>query len=402
MGTNDRYDRIAMLDQVIARVNMESHHPAYQTFMQKAYLLTTAPNCLCRAPELITMYIARMGDTYIVKRCPKTGHLHRPECESHGGISTAAQAFYSDDALAERADGKVTHNLAVPLSTIQQVTGITLGEAAAPQLPDVQRAKRSTMIPRGFLNLFWKEAGLHSWSPSVAGNGPPHRGSSDAQPCAKFQESVMNCEKALLQLTRPIDMRQFDDAQFLREPRLRMMQQAFHSMRQTTYTWAQQGILGEAQKQESDQQVRPADIAVFASATMQRPTLNQYQADRINHARHLIDLLLQCAKTVGHPCECGEEPGSEHQFCDLGGTTLGARGHIDSRGAWVYFMFEPLQDANHPINRITMLQTPRRKLGIPATLRLLPLREEQARERVLEMMELARWLLRQPAYSPAA
>ncbi len=197
-------------------------------------------------------------------------------------------------------------------------------------------------------------------------------------------------------------MRQFDDAQFLHEPRLRMMQQAFHSMRQTTYTWAQQGILGEAQKNESDQQVRPAHIAMFASATLQRATLNQYQADRIAHAHHLIDLLLQCVKTVGRPCESGEQPTGENQFCDLGGTTLDARGHIDHRGAWVYFMFEPLQDAHHPINRITMLQTPRRKLGIPATLRLLPLKEIQARERVLEMMELARWLLRQPAYSPPA
>lgn len=169
MGTNDRYDRIEVQDQVIARANMESQHQAYQVLMQKAYLAKTAPNCLCRAPEPIPMYIARMGDTYIVKRCPKTGHLHHPECESHGGISTAAQAIYSDDALAERADGKVTHNLAVPMSTIEQVIGITLDEAAAPPLPDVQRAKRSTMTLRGFLNLLWEEAGLHTWSPGMAG-----------------------------------------------------------------------------------------------------------------------------------------------------------------------------------------------------------------------------------------
>ncbi|MDD5336843.1 MAG: DUF1173 family protein, partial [Rhodoferax sp.] len=169
MGINDRYDRIAMLDQVIARANMEIHHQAYQALMQKAYLHKSTPNCLCRAPEPIPMYIARMGDTYIVKRCPKTGHLHHPECESHGGISTAAHAIYSDDALTERADGKVSHNLAVPLSTIEQVTGITLDEAAAPPLPDMQRTKRSTMTLRGFLNLLWEEAGLHTWSPGMAG-----------------------------------------------------------------------------------------------------------------------------------------------------------------------------------------------------------------------------------------
>ncbi len=81
---------------------------------------------------------------------------------------------------------------------------------------------------------------------------------------------------------------------------------------------------------------------------------------------------------------------------------INVRGHIDSQGAWVYSMFEPLRDAHNPISRIRMLQIPRRNLAIPATLRLLPLREEPARERALEIMELARWLLRQPAYSPAA
>ena len=217
-----------------------------------------------------------------------------------------------------------------------------------------------------------------------------------------LRSPIINHDKALLQQTSPIEMFLFDDAQFLKEPRLRMMQQAFHSMRQTTYTWAQQGILGESLKQDSDQQVRPADIAAFASATMQRPTLNQYQADRIMYARQLIERLIGCVKTMGQTCESDEKPQSEHRFCDLVGTTFGARGHIDHRGAWVYSRFEPLQDAHHPINRISMLQCTSQKMATPATLKLLPLHEGQSHDRVLEIMELARWLLRQPAYSPAA
>ncbi len=196
-------------------------------------------------------------------------------------------------------------------------------------------------------------------------------------------------------------MNRFDDAQFLGEPRLRMMQQAFHSMRQTTYTWAQQGLLGESLKQDSDQQVRPADIAVFASATMQRPTLNQYQADRIMYAKQIIEKLIETVKAMGHVCESDEKPQCAPQFCDLVGPTFGARGHVDHRGAWLYSRFEPLQDAHHPINRISMLQIEHQKMATPATLRLVPLREGQAHDRVLEIMELARWLLRQPAYSPA-
>ena len=34
---------------------MENHHQADQVLMQKAYLLKTAPNCLCRDPEPIPM-----------------------------------------------------------------------------------------------------------------------------------------------------------------------------------------------------------------------------------------------------------------------------------------------------------------------------------------------------------
>ena len=109
-----------------------------------------------------------MGDTYILKRCPKTGHLHYPESESDGGISTAAQAICSANALAERTDGKVVHNLAFSLSTIEQVTGITLA-AAPPPRSDGPRAKRKTMTLRGFLNLLWDEPGLHASSQGTAG-----------------------------------------------------------------------------------------------------------------------------------------------------------------------------------------------------------------------------------------
>lgn len=208
-------------------------------------------------------------------------------------------------------------------------------------------------------------------------------------------------DSALLKQTTAIEMRQFDDAQFLNEPRLSMMQKAFHSMRQTTYAWAQQGILGETQKQESDQQVRPAIMASFASATMQRPTLNQYQMDRITYARNIIEQLVKTVKTLGQPGGGDETPESAYEFCDLGGSTLGVRGHIDSRGAWIYSTFEPMQDVHHAISRISTIQTLHRKMATPATLRILPLHSRQAQDRAIEIMELARWALRQPVYSPA-
>lgn len=165
----DRYNRVRLGERVVSRGMADSDSAQWQRLLQTAYVARNPPECLCVAPA-IPMYIARLGDTYVLKRRPKTGHLHHGECESHGGISKAANDLYTQEAIVERPDGKVNHSLSVPLSTIEHMdASVSLDEAAAPPRPERTTTKRPSMTLRGFLNLLWEEAGLASWAPGMMG-----------------------------------------------------------------------------------------------------------------------------------------------------------------------------------------------------------------------------------------
>ena len=123
---------VRIADQVLSRGLAESDASLWQRSLQGAYVAGLVPECLC-SPAPVPMYIARLGDTYMLKRRPKTGHLHHADCESHGGISDAAFRLYTAEAISERPDGKVVHTLSVPLTTVEHVNPEhTLDEVAAP------------------------------------------------------------------------------------------------------------------------------------------------------------------------------------------------------------------------------------------------------------------------------
>ncbi len=167
-AASKRQPSVRIADQVLSRGLAESDASLWQRSLQGAYVAGLVPECLC-SPAPVPMYIARLGDTYVLKRRPKTGHLHHADCESHGGISDAAFRLYTAEAISERPDGKVAHTLSVPLTTVEHVNPEhTLDEVAAPPRPDTA-ARRPTMTLRGFMNLLWEEAGLCNWSPGMLG-----------------------------------------------------------------------------------------------------------------------------------------------------------------------------------------------------------------------------------------
>lgn len=166
----EKFNRVRFGDLEVSRSVADTDSGLWQKYLQRAYVNKAVPPlCLCQPQDPVAMYIARLGDTHVLKRCPKTGHLHHSECESHGGISKAAHSLYTDEAILERADGKVNHNLSVPLSTIEHLGETSMDEAAAPPRPLSPSAKRPSMTLRGLLNLLWEEAGLASWSPGMRG-----------------------------------------------------------------------------------------------------------------------------------------------------------------------------------------------------------------------------------------
>ncbi|CAM8641710.1 Protein of unknown function DUF1173 [Comamonadaceae bacterium] len=166
----EKFNRVRFGDLDVNRTVADSDPGLWQQYLQRAYVSKVIPPmCLCQTQEPVAMYIARLGDAYVLKRRPKTGHMHHSECESHGGISRAANDLYTDEAIIERADGKVDHTLSVPLSTIEHMGESSMDEAAAPPRPQTASPKRPAMTLRGFLNLLWEEAGLASWAPGMRG-----------------------------------------------------------------------------------------------------------------------------------------------------------------------------------------------------------------------------------------
>ena len=68
-----------------------------------------------------------------------------------------------------------------------------------------------------------------------------------------------------------VNIELFDDAQFLREPRLRLLQQAFHSLRRSKQHWAEIGVMGAAGEKTVNPHWRMAEA--LANANLQRATL---------------------------------------------------------------------------------------------------------------------------------
>jgi hypothetical protein len=69
--------RFKLADQVI-----EETAPDLQGTLANAYRKRIRPLCLCKEGGL-SMYIAHVGDQYIVKRMPMSGGEHDPACPSY-------------------------------------------------------------------------------------------------------------------------------------------------------------------------------------------------------------------------------------------------------------------------------------------------------------------------------
>lgn len=57
-------------------------HPDFQAMAAVAHRQHMRPLCLCKAPGL-EMYVASIGERYILKRMPETGSQHAMTCASY-------------------------------------------------------------------------------------------------------------------------------------------------------------------------------------------------------------------------------------------------------------------------------------------------------------------------------
>ncbi len=152
----------------IGGMHFEMVTPAFAQAVADAHAAHQRVRCLC-LPEGggVPMYVARLGEGFIVKRMPETGSLHAAQCPSYeppaefSGLGQVLGSAIKEDP----ASGSTTLLLDFALSN-------AAGRSAGP-IPGGQRdsvASDGTRLSlRGLLHYLWDEAELTRWQPGFAG-----------------------------------------------------------------------------------------------------------------------------------------------------------------------------------------------------------------------------------------
>lgn len=124
------------------------------------------PRCMCLV-EGLDMYVARLGNGYIVKRMPDTGSHHAPGCPSYeppaefpGLVQLLGSAITEDPAT-----GETTLKLGFPLS---KIPGRRQMPPSAPDNDSVATDGTKLSL-RGLLHYLWDQAELTRWHPGFTG-----------------------------------------------------------------------------------------------------------------------------------------------------------------------------------------------------------------------------------------
>lgn len=124
------------------------------------------PKCLCLV-QGIEMYVARLGEGFIVKRMPGMGSRHAPDCSSYepppeasGLGQVLGSAIKEDPATGETA-------LRLGFSMSKLGARATIPAPGSPS--DSVVSDGSKLSLRGLLHYLWDQAELTRWQPGFAG-----------------------------------------------------------------------------------------------------------------------------------------------------------------------------------------------------------------------------------------
>jgi hypothetical protein len=124
------------------------------------------PRCMCLV-EGVEMYVARLGDGFIVKRMPNTGSHHAPDCPSYAppaessGLGQVLGSAITEDPTT----GETTLKLDFSMTKIAGRSTIP----AAGNTSDSVTTDGTRLSLRGLLHYLWDQAELTRWQPGFAG-----------------------------------------------------------------------------------------------------------------------------------------------------------------------------------------------------------------------------------------
>lgn len=139
--------------------------PGFKAALARAHALHRRPRCLCR-PGGIEMYVARMGDSYVMKRMPFTGSWHATSCLSYDLVGSRTARAAMGLAIHEDAETGVTLlRLGFRMS---RGAGHQRGNSSANDGVNLtSKSERLSLL--GLLHYLWDEAELTHWRPQFRG-----------------------------------------------------------------------------------------------------------------------------------------------------------------------------------------------------------------------------------------
>lgn len=143
--------------------------PRFATLLRQAHGAQPRPRCLCRDGG-VEMYVARLAHQFIIKRMPGRGSLHALHCDAYAVPLelSGLGAVLGGAVRTNVGDGQTSLRLDFSLSKAARPP--TAGGTAADIGPcDQVSSDGGRLSLRAMLHYLWAEAGLHRWSPAMAG-----------------------------------------------------------------------------------------------------------------------------------------------------------------------------------------------------------------------------------------
>lgn len=157
----------------IAGRRFDTGSPGFEEAIARAHATHQRPRCVCRAGGIET-YVARLNDSYVIKRMPETGNRHASTCPhfepaaDESGSQQLGSAIH-EDPITGITTLKVDFSLmrSAPCSTLHPTLSSTPQPGPA-KAPDSARSDQRLSL-HGLLLYLWDQAGLTYWHPSFAG-----------------------------------------------------------------------------------------------------------------------------------------------------------------------------------------------------------------------------------------
>jgi hypothetical protein len=160
-GAMEAMRRFKLADQIV-----EEAAPNLQGALDDAYRKRIRPLCLCTEGGL-AMYIAQVGDQYIVKRMPLSGAGHDPACSSYEPPDELS-------GLGVLMGSAIQVNPESGIAALKVAFSLTkIGRRAAPQAgvngSDTVAGDPKKLSLRSMLHFLWHQAELTAWTSRWAG-----------------------------------------------------------------------------------------------------------------------------------------------------------------------------------------------------------------------------------------